>query len=107
MRGKVWRHTTTQRKNEYQGPAGLRHVGRGGTVDKWNNMVGACSAGCVANLGKGPGMMASGCMNFAAMSYILDLFVGNRNRDPFEAALRDPDSVEKDMMTKQKTNVKS
>ena len=80
---------------------------RGGTVDKWNNMVGACSAGCVANLGKGPGMMASGCMNFAAMSYILDLFVGNRNRDPFEAALRDPDSVEKDMMTKQKTNAKS
>ena len=52
-------------------------------------------------------MMASGCMNFAAMSYILDLFVGNRNRDPFEAALRDPDSVEKDMMTKQKTNAKS
>ena len=29
---------------------------RGGTQDKWNNMFGACSAGCVGNLGKGPGI---------------------------------------------------
>ena len=28
---------------------------RGGETDKWNNMMGACSAGCVGNLGKGPG----------------------------------------------------
>ena len=33
------------------------------------------------------GMMASGCMNFAAMSYILDLLM-NRNKDPFEEAIR-------------------
>jgi len=79
---------------------------RGGTVDKWNNMIGACSAGCVGNLGKGPGMMASGCMNFAAMSYILDMLT-SRNKDPFEEALRDPDSVDKDMMKKEKTNAKS
>jgi len=194
---------------------------RGGTVDKWNNMLGACrsllprrythtrteheqdhfachlgvmpapvqigwvpdfgagfldgSAGCVGNLGKGPGMMASvsvslrctqpkrmqcrggvraggvciyrrhvrrrrvcercshehadmraaqrrhrpspacaspvrmpaqGCMNFAAISYVLDLLT-NRNKDPFEQALSDPTSVDKDMLTKQKTNAKS
>jgi hypothetical protein len=28
---------------------------RGGVTDKWNNMMGACSAGCVGNIGKGPG----------------------------------------------------
>ena len=51
-------------------------------------------------------MMASGCVNFAAFSYIFDLLL-NRNKDPFEEAVMDPSSVDKDMMTKQKTNAKS
>ena len=29
---------------------------RGGVTDKWNNMMGACSAGCVSGIGKGPGV---------------------------------------------------
>jgi hypothetical protein len=32
---------------------------RGGVTDKWNNMMGACSAGCVGNIGKGPGDLPS------------------------------------------------
>ena len=43
--------------------------------DKYNNMCGACAAGMVGNIGKGTGAMVSGCINFAAMSYIIDLFV--------------------------------
>ena len=51
-------------------------------------------------------MMVSGCVNFAAFSYILDLLI-HRNTDPFEQAIMDPSSVDKDMMTKQKTNAKT
>lgn len=54
----------------------------------------------------GAAMMASGCVNFAAFSYIFDLLL-NKNKDPFEEAVMDPSSVDKDMMTKQKTNAKS
>jgi hypothetical protein len=43
-----------------------------------------CACVCVCDCA---GMMASGCMNFAAMSYILDLLM-NRNKDPFEEAIR-------------------
>jgi hypothetical protein len=43
--------------------------------DKYNNMCGACAAGVVGNIGKGTGAMVSGCINFAAMSYIIDLFI--------------------------------
>ena len=46
--------------------------------------VRVCACVCVCNCA---GMMASGCMNFAAMSYILDLLM-NRNKDPFEEAIR-------------------
>eukprot|EP00960_Hanusia_phi_P026192 746115-Hanusia_phi.AAC.8 len=76
-----------------------------GTTDKWNNMMGACSAGVVGNCGKGVGAMASGCVNFAAMSYIIDLFI-DKKQDPFEQYAKDPNSQEKDLLRAQHTNKK-
>ena len=68
-------------------------------------MGGGEGRGAAAPLTRGCAIR-QGCMNFAAMSYILDLLT-NRNKDPFEQALSDPSSVDKDMLTKQKTNAKS
>lgn len=74
-----------------------------GVTDKWNNMMGACSAGIVGNCGKGTGAMASGCVNFAAMSYIIDMFIG-RPKDPFDELARDPSKGEEGLMGKVNTN---
>lgn len=74
-----------------------------GKTDKWNNMMGACSAGVVGNAGKGAGAMASGCVNFAAMSYIIDLFIG-RNKDPFDELAKDPSKAEEGLLGKVNTN---
>ncbi len=74
-----------------------------GVNDKWNNMMGACSAGIVGNCGKGTGAMATGCVNFAAMSYIIDMFIG-RHKDPFDELARDPSKTEEGIMGKVNTN---
>ncbi len=58
-----------------------------GKHDKWNNMMGACGAGAVGGCGKGIPAMASGCVNFALMSYVLDMFM-ERAQDPFDKALQ-------------------
>lgn len=60
-----------------------------GKHDKWNNMVGACGAGACGAVGKGLPAMASGCVNFAGMSYLLDLLM-ERSQDPFDKAVNDP-----------------
>lgn len=75
-----------------------------GTHDKWNNMVGACGAGAVGACGRGLPAMASGCVNFAGMSYLLDLLM-ERTTDPFEKAMQDPKSGE-GIEGKVKTNKK-
>ena len=64
-----------------------------GTHDKWNNILGACSAGVVSNCALGPQAMATGCLNFAGMSYLLDLFM-SRQKDPFEQYVKDPSKVD-------------
>ena len=62
-----------------------------GKHDKWNNMVGACGAGACGAAGKGIPAMVSGCVNFAGMSYLLDLLM-ERSQDPFDKAVNDPSS---------------
>jgi hypothetical protein len=64
-----------------------------GKSDKWNNIMGACSAGVVSNCAAGPQAMATGCLNFAAMSYLLDLFM-SRQKDAFEQYVEDPSKVD-------------
>jgi len=49
--------------------------------------------------------MASGCLNFAAMSYVIDLFI-DRSQDPFDQYARDPNSMDKDIEGATKTNKK-
>ncbi len=65
-----------------------------GKHDKWNNIIGACSAGVVSNCSRGPQAMATGCLNFAGMSYLLDLFM-SKQKDPFEQYVEDPSKVDK------------
>jgi hypothetical protein len=64
-----------------------------GTHDKWNNVIGACSAGVVSNCSRGPQAMATGCLNFAGMSYLLDLFM-SKQKDPFEKYVEDPSKLD-------------
>ncbi len=64
-----------------------------GKHDKWNNIMGACSAGVVSNCSRGPQAMLTGCLNFAGMSYLLDLFM-SRQKDPFEQYVQDPSKID-------------
>ena len=64
-----------------------------GTSDKWNNIMGACSAGIVSNCAAGPQAMATGCLNFAGMSYLLDMFM-SRQKDAFDQYVQDPSKVD-------------
>ncbi len=64
-----------------------------GKHDKWNNVMGACSAGVVSNCSRGPQAMVTGCLNFAGMSYLLDLFM-SKQKDPFEQYVQDPSKVD-------------
>lgn len=42
--------------------------------DRMNNVVGACGSGAVFSLKNGPRAAAQGCVSFAALSYLIDVF---------------------------------
>lgn len=42
--------------------------------DRVNNVVGACGSGAVFSLKNGPRAAAQGCVSFAALSYLIDVF---------------------------------
>jgi hypothetical protein len=73
-----------------------------GKHDKWNNMLGACGAGAVGACGKGIPAMGMGCLNFAGMSYLLDMLM-ERTQDPFDKALKSQ-GMDKDVEGMQRPN---
>ncbi|KAJ1493483.1 hypothetical protein T484DRAFT_2764899 [Baffinella frigidus] len=66
-----------------------------GTKDKWNNIW------AVGNVGQGAQAMAVGCLQFAAMSYVIDMFV-DRPKDEFEQLAQNPSSGDKNIMGMQR-----
>ncbi len=42
--------------------------------DRFNNVVGACGSGAVFTAKNGPRAAAQGCVSFAALSYLIDVF---------------------------------
>lgn len=42
--------------------------------DRFNNVVGACGSGAVFSAKSGPRAAAQGCISFAALSYLIDVF---------------------------------
>jgi hypothetical protein len=51
--------------------------------DRFNNVVGACGSGAVFSAKQGPRAAAQGCVSFAALSYMIDVFTAPK--DPPEA----------------------
>ena len=76
-----------------------------GTKDKWNNVCGACGAGAISSCSRGPQAMLTGCVNFAAMSYIVDLLITRQQgTDQFQQFIAESEKAEKGIQEAHRRN---
>lgn len=61
--------------------------------DRVNNVVGACGSGAVFSLKNGPRAAAQGCVSFAALSYMIDVFT--TPKDVAKEGMSDEDVLRK------------
>lgn len=61
--------------------AGLQTLARvvRNTDDRFNNVIGACGSGAVFTAKSGPRAAAQGCVSFAALSYLIDVFTAPKD----------------------------
>jgi hypothetical protein len=63
--------------------AGLQTLARvvRNTDDRWNNVLGACGSGAVFSIKQGPRAAAQGCVSFAGLSYLIDVFASPKDAE--------------------------
>jgi hypothetical protein len=61
--------------------AGLQTLARvvRNTDDRWNNVLGACGSGAAFSIKQGPRAAAQGCVSFAGLSYLIDVFTSPKD----------------------------